>query len=54
VRKALLKVLPSDSIVLVAHDHFGIDLAPGLSIKMNAAFVSDVWISPELKAPTSK
>ncbi|MGB8011607.1 MAG: electron transfer flavoprotein subunit alpha/FixB family protein [Terriglobales bacterium] len=42
VRKALLKVLPSDSIVLLAHDHFGIDLAPGLSIRMNAAFVSDV------------
>jgi electron transfer flavoprotein alpha subunit len=42
VRKALVKVLPSDSIVLVAHDHFGIDLAPGLSIKLNAAFVSDV------------
>ncbi|MGD0508455.1 MAG: electron transfer flavoprotein subunit alpha/FixB family protein [Terriglobales bacterium] len=42
VRKALLKVLPSDSIVLVAHQHFGIDLAPGLSIKTNSAFVSDV------------
>jgi electron transfer flavoprotein alpha subunit len=42
VRKALLKVLPSESIVLVAHEHFGIDLAPGLSIKLNAAFVSDV------------
>lgn len=42
VRKALLKVLPSDSIVLVSHEHFGIDLAPGLSIKLNAAFVSDV------------
>jgi electron transfer flavoprotein alpha subunit len=26
----------------VAHEHFGIDLAPGLSIKMNSAFVSDV------------
>ena len=35
-------MLPSDSIVLVAHDHFGIDLAPGLSIKLNSAFVSDV------------
>ncbi|MGB7823354.1 MAG: electron transfer flavoprotein subunit alpha/FixB family protein, partial [Candidatus Sulfotelmatobacter sp.] len=34
VRQALLKVLPSNSIVLVPHDHFGIDLAPGLSIKM--------------------
>ncbi len=42
VRKTLLKVLPSDSIVLVAHEHFGIDLAPGLSIKLDAAFVSDV------------
>ena len=42
IRKALVKVLPSNSIVLVAHEHFGIDLAPGLSIKMNAAFVSDV------------
>ena len=42
VRKALLQVLPGDSIVLLAHDHLGIDLAPGLSIKMNAAFVSDV------------
>jgi electron transfer flavoprotein alpha subunit len=42
VRKALQKVLPSNSIVLVAHEHFGMDLAPGLSIKMNSAFVSDV------------
>jgi len=42
VRKALVKVLPSGSIVLVPHEHFGIDLAPGLSIKTNSAFVSDV------------
>ena len=42
VRKALVKVLPSNSVVLVAHEHFGIDLAPGLSIKLNSAFVSDV------------
>ncbi|MGZ4788724.1 MAG: electron transfer flavoprotein subunit alpha/FixB family protein [Terriglobales bacterium] len=42
VRQALVRVLPPDSIVLVLHDHFGIDLAPGLSIKLNAAFVSDV------------
>ena len=42
IRKALQKVLPSNSIVLVAHEHFGIDLAPGLSIKTNSAFVSDV------------
>jgi electron transfer flavoprotein alpha subunit len=42
IRKALLKVVPANSLVLVAHEHFGIDLAPGLSIKLNAAFVSDV------------
>jgi len=42
IRKALVKVLPPGSIVLVAHEHFGIDLAPGLSIKLNSAFVSDV------------
>ena len=42
IRKALLQVLPENSIVLVGHDHFGIDLAPGLSIKLNAAYVSDI------------
>jgi electron transfer flavoprotein alpha subunit len=42
VRKALVKVLPQGSLVLVPHEHFGIDLAPGLSIKMNAVFVPDV------------
>jgi electron transfer flavoprotein alpha subunit len=42
VRKALLNTLPHDGIVLVPHAHFGIDLSPGLAIKMNATFVSDV------------
>jgi electron transfer flavoprotein alpha subunit len=42
VRKALLDVLPQGCILLVLHGHFGIDLSPGLSIKMNSAFVSDV------------
>jgi electron transfer flavoprotein alpha subunit len=42
VRKALVNVLPHDSTVLVPHAHFGIDLSPGLSIKLNSAFVSDV------------
>lgn len=42
VRQALTRVVPQGSIVLVAHEHFGIDLAPGLSIKLNAVFVSDV------------
>jgi electron transfer flavoprotein alpha subunit len=42
VRKALVSIIPRGSIVLVSHSHFGIDLSPGLSIKLNAAFVSDV------------
>jgi electron transfer flavoprotein alpha subunit len=42
VRQALVKVLPANSIVLVAHNHFGIDLSPGLSIKTNSVLVSDV------------
>jgi electron transfer flavoprotein alpha subunit len=42
VRQALLKVLPRGATVLLAHDHFGMDLAPGLSIKLDAAFASDV------------
>jgi electron transfer flavoprotein alpha subunit len=42
IRSALLQVLPNNSILLVPHDHFGIDLSPGLSIKLNAAYVPDV------------
>jgi electron transfer flavoprotein alpha subunit len=42
VRQVLVSVLPANSILLVPHDHFGIDLSPGLSIKLNFAFVSDV------------
>ena len=42
VRKALVSVLPRDGILLVPHAHFGIDLGPGLSIKLDSAYVSDV------------
>jgi len=42
LRKALVDVLPQGCILLVPHNHFGIDLSPGLSIKMNCAYVSDV------------
>ena len=42
IRKALTKILPPGSILLVPHDQFGIDLAPGLSVKLNASYVSDV------------
>ena len=42
VRQALIAVVPAASVVLVPHQHFGIDLCPGLAVKLNAAFVSDV------------
>ena len=42
VRQALARILPRGCILLTPHDHFGIDLSPGLSIKTNLAFVSDV------------
>ena len=42
VRQALVAILPRNSILLVPHDHFGIDLSPGLSVKLNCVFASDV------------
>jgi len=42
VRKALVNVLPADAIILLAHNTLGMDMAPGLSIKMDSSFVADV------------
>jgi electron transfer flavoprotein alpha subunit len=42
IRQVLVKIVPAGSVLLLAHDHFGIDLSPGLSIKLNAACVPDV------------
>ena len=41
IRKLLIAVLPADAIVLIPHDTFGMDLSPGLSIKLDSVFVSD-------------
>ncbi len=54
VRQALVKIVPAGSIVLIAHNHFGIDLAPGLSVKLNAAFVSDVVAIDGIEGNTLK
>jgi electron transfer flavoprotein alpha subunit len=43
VRPALVRILPKESIVLIPHEHFGMDLAPGLSIKLGAAYLPDVF-----------
>jgi electron transfer flavoprotein alpha subunit len=42
VRKVLVNILPADAIVLIAHDSFGMDLGPGLSVKLDSAFLADV------------
>ncbi|HEX7707637.1 MAG TPA: electron transfer flavoprotein subunit alpha/FixB family protein, partial [Thermoanaerobaculia bacterium] len=42
LRPLLVKVLPAGSILLLAHDTFGLDLGPGLSVKLGAAYVPDV------------
>jgi len=42
IRKLLIGVLPQDAILLAPHDTFGMDLCPGLSIKLDAVFVPDV------------
>ncbi len=42
IRKLLVNILPDKAIVLVAHDTFGMDLSPGLSIKLDVPFLSDV------------
>jgi len=41
LRGLLVRILPKDSVVLVPHDHFGMDLAPGLSIKLEATYLPD-------------
>ena len=43
VRPALVRIVPKESIVLVPHEHFGMDLAPGLSVKLDAAYLADVF-----------
>jgi len=42
IRKALINILPADGIVLIANDTLGMDLGPGLSIKMDSSFAADV------------
>jgi electron transfer flavoprotein alpha subunit len=42
VRKALLDVLPHDAIILLPHNTFGMDLAPGLAVKMDSAYAADI------------
>ncbi|MBF0226144.1 MAG: electron transfer flavoprotein subunit alpha/FixB family protein [Desulfobacterales bacterium] len=42
IRGMLVNMLPKGSIVLVPHVTFGMDLSPGLSVKLDTAYVADV------------
>ena len=42
VRKALVNILPADAVVLMPHDTFGMDLGPGLAVKLDSPFLADV------------
>ncbi len=42
LRPVLVSALPTGAIVLMIHDTFAMDLAPGLAVKRSAAYVSDV------------
>jgi len=42
LRGLLVRILPQDAIVLVPHEHFGMDLSPGLSIKLDTAYLPDI------------
>ena len=41
LRGMLVRILPKGSIVLLPHEHFGMDLAPGLAVKLDAAYLPD-------------
>ena len=42
IRPLLVSVLPKGSIVLLPHNTLGMDLGPGLSIKLDASYAADV------------
>ncbi len=54
IRKFLVNVLPGNAVVLIPHDTFGMDLGPGLSIKLDSVFVSDVAGIDGLEGDTLK
>jgi electron transfer flavoprotein alpha subunit len=54
LRPLLTKVVAQGSMVLLPHDTFGLDLGPGLSVKLGAAYVPDVVGADGLEGTTLK
>ena len=40
--KILPKILPEKSVLLMAHEYLAMDMAPGLAVRMNTAYVADI------------
>ncbi len=53
-RKALVNMLPADSVLLVPHAHFGMDLSAGLSVKLDSAYAPDIVDVEGLEGNTLK
>ncbi len=49
LRPMLARIIPKGSILLIPHEHFSMDLSPGLSIKLEAAFIPDVVAFEDIK-----
>jgi electron transfer flavoprotein alpha subunit len=54
IRPVLARVLPKGAVVLMAHNTLGMDLGPGLAVKLNAAFVPDLVGFDALEGTTLK
>lgn len=54
LRPLLVKAVPGGSMVLLPHNTFGLDLGPGLSVKLGATYIPDVIGADGLEGTTLK
>jgi electron transfer flavoprotein alpha subunit len=54
IRALLLKALPKGGTLLLPHTTLGMDLGPGLAVKMDAAYVADVTVIDGMDGATLK
>jgi electron transfer flavoprotein alpha subunit len=54
LRLLFVKVVPAGSVLLLPHDTFGLDLGPGLSVKLGATYVPDVVAVDGVEGTTLK
>lgn len=54
IRPLLQKVLPKGAVLLLPHTTFGMDLGPGLSVKLDATYLPDVVGIDSLEGATLK